>query len=93
VLSFIREWHQKGIDKVISTDISRDGMLTGPSIELYQKIMQEVPEIYLIASGGVSSMADIEQLQKAGIPAVITGKAIYEGKISMKEIEKFILHS
>lgn len=93
VLSFIREWHQKGIDKVISTDISRDGMLTGPSVELYQKIMQEVPEIYLIASGGVSSMADIEQLQKAGIPAVITGKAIYEGKISMKEIEKFILHS
>lgn len=93
VLSFISDWHERGIDKVISTDISRDGMLTGPSVELYQKIMQQVPGIYLIASGGVSSMADIEQLQKAGIPAVITGKAIYEGKISMKEIEKFILHS
>lgn len=93
VFSFIKEWHRRGIDKVISTDISRDGMLTGPSTELYQKIMEMVPGIYLIASGGVSSMADILKLQEAAIPAVITGKAIYEGKISMKEIENFILHS
>jgi phosphoribosylformimino-5-aminoimidazole carboxamide ribotide isomerase len=93
VFSFIKEWHENGIDKVISTDISKDGMLTGPSTELYRKIMKMISGIYLIASGGVSSMADILQLQEAGIPAVITGKAIYEGKISMKEIEKFILNS
>ncbi len=88
VFSFIKEWNDRGIDKVISTDISRDGMLTGPSIELYKKIMQVIPGLFLIASGGVSSMADILELHEAGIPAVITGKAIYEGKITLKEIEK-----
>lgn len=93
IYSFIKEWNRKGIDKVISTDISRDGMLSGPSLELYRKIMQSSPGIYLIASGGVSSMADIHQLQESGVMAVITGKAIYEEKITMKEIEEFILNS
>jgi len=88
VFSFIKNWHSKGIDKVISTDISRDGMLSGPAIDLYKRILQMIPDIYLIASGGVGTMNDILDLEKAGIPAVITGKAIYEGKITLKEIEK-----
>jgi len=91
LFTFIKDWHSKGIMKIISTDISRDGMLQGAATELYQKILKTVPGIYLIASGGVSSMADILELQNAGIPAVITGKAIYEGRITMEEIREFIV--
>ncbi len=90
IFSFISSWHSKGIRKIISTDISRDGMLQGAATDLYRKILETVPGTYLIASGGVSSMADIIELQDAGIPAVITGKAIYEGRISMEEIRNFI---
>ena len=90
IFTFINNWHSKGIRKIISTDISRDGMLQGTATKLYQKILQTVPEAYLIASGGVSSMADIFELQDAGIPAVITGKAIYEGRITMEEIREFL---
>ena len=90
VFEFISHWYSKGINKVISTDISRDGMLTGAATELYQKILKIVPDAYLIASGGISSMADILELQEAGIQAVITGKAIYEGRITMDEIQNFI---
>ena len=91
IFSFIGEWYAKGLRKIISTDISRDGMLQGAATELYKKILLQVPDTYLIASGGVSSMADILELQNAGIPAVITGKAIYEGRISMEEIERFLV--
>ncbi len=90
IFTFINEWHSRGISKIISTDINRDGMLQGASTELYIKILSAFPDTYLIASGGVSSMIDIVELQNAGIPAVITGKAIYEGRISMTEIENFI---
>jgi len=90
IFTFIKNWHSKGIRKIISTDISRDGMLQGAATELYKKILLAVPDAYLIASGGVSSMADILELQNAGIPAVITGKAIYEGRITMEEIRKFL---
>ncbi|HZK92618.1 MAG TPA: 1-(5-phosphoribosyl)-5-[(5-phosphoribosylamino)methylideneamino]imidazole-4-carboxamide isomerase [Prolixibacteraceae bacterium] len=89
IFTFIKNWHSNGIRKIISTDISRDGMLEGAATELYKKILLAVPDAYLIASGGVSSMADILELQNAGIPAVITGKAIYEGRITMKEIKNF----
>jgi len=89
IYSFIQNWHTKGILKIISTDISRDGMLSGPSTALYKNILQSVPGVYLIASGGVSSMDDILELEKAAVPAVITGKAIYEGRITMEEIMKF----
>ena len=89
IFSFINQWHAAGIRKIISTDISRDGMLQGAATDLYRKILQAIPGTYLIASGGVSSMADILELQEAGIPAVITGKAIYEGRIMIKEIEDF----
>ena len=87
LIPFIEEFHQCGIKKVICTDIGCDGMLQGPSTELYKKIRGVLPEIYLIASGGVSSIKDIESLDNAGIPAVIFGKAFYEGRIKLKELE------
>ncbi len=90
---FIENYRSKGINKVICTDISKDGMLQGPAIDLYKKIIEKQPDLYLIASGGVSSMHDIESLEKANIPAVITGKAIYEGKISLNDLEKFIIYN
>ena len=89
LLPFIKGYFDKGIAKVICTDISRDGMLEGPSIPLYKKIKEQLPLIYLIASGGVSSVEDIERLEEAGIPAVIFGKAIYEGRISLKDLLRF----
>lgn len=91
LLPFVQNFVDKGIDKVICTDISKDGMLKGPSVELYKKILKEIPSLYLIASGGVSSMKDIEELNEANVPAVITGKAIYEGRIKMEEIASFLL--
>ena len=89
IIDFIKSYFEKGIKKVIATDISRDGMLTGPSFELYQEILNEFPGIFLIASGGIASMDDIYKLAKMNIPGVITGKAIYEGKVSLNEIKKY----
>ncbi len=89
LLPFIGNYHKKGITKVISTDISRDGMLGGPAIEMYKEVREAFPDVYLIASGGVSSIEDIEKLEEAGIPAVIFGKAIYEGCIRMNDLIKF----
>jgi phosphoribosylformimino-5-aminoimidazole carboxamide ribotide isomerase len=89
VIEFISEFHQKGISKVISTDISRDGMLSGPSFELYQEIMNALPNVEIIASGGIATMNEILKLDEMGVPGVITGKAIYENRITLKEIEKF----
>ena len=88
LIPFIEEYHKFGVKNVICTDISRDGMLQGPSTELYKKICKALPEIYLVASGGISSAKDIETLDEAGIPAVIFGKAFYEGRITIKELEK-----
>jgi phosphoribosylformimino-5-aminoimidazole carboxamide ribotide isomerase len=88
IFTFIDQWMKKGIDKVISTDIGRDGMLVGPAIQLYQDILNNQPGIYLIASGGVSSLQDILDLEQMGVPSVIVGKAIYEGRISLEEIGK-----
>lgn len=90
LLPFIQKYREQGIEKVICTDISRDGMLEGPAVDLYKEILEAVPEIYLIASGGVSSIADIEKLAEANIPAVIFGKALYEGRITLKELERFV---
>ena len=78
------------LKKVICTDISCDGMLQGPSIELYKAMLEKHPDLYLIASGGVSSMEDIRALETAGVPAVIFGKALYEGRITLKEIERMM---
>lgn len=76
LIPFIRDYYDKGITKAICTDISRDGMLQGPAIDLYKEIREQIPFLCLIASGGVSSIQDIEKLAEAGIPAVIFGKAI-----------------
>lgn len=80
-----------GLTQVITTDISCDGMLKGPSFELYKRLMGEYPAIVFTASGGISSIADIEQLEADGMPRVIVGKAIYENRISLRELEKFAL--
>jgi phosphoribosylformimino-5-aminoimidazole carboxamide ribotide isomerase len=87
---FIEKYQQKGINQVLCTDIARDGMLQGPSIELYKDAMKHFPTLHLIASGGVSGIEDICQLNEAGIPAVVFGKAIYEGKIKLEELKEFI---
>lgn len=89
LLPFVKNYYHKGINKVICTDISKDGMLQGPAVELYKKLLSQHPDLYLIASGGVSSVNDIEILMENNIPAVITGKAIYEGKIKLSELKKF----
>jgi phosphoribosylformimino-5-aminoimidazole carboxamide ribotide isomerase len=90
LLPFLEKYINKGIQKVICTDISKDGMLQGTSSELYKKILIAYPDLYLVASGGVSSIADIETLVQAGIPAVIFGKAIYEGRIALKDLHPFL---
>ena len=90
LIPFIQKYYNKGIEKVICTDISKDGMLQGPAIELYKEMLDAIPELYLIASGGVSNIGDIEKLQESSVPAVIFGKAIYEGKIKLKELERFL---
>lgn len=86
VVDFIRDYKEKGIDYVICTDISKDGMLEGPSFDLYKKILDEVGEIKLIASGGVSSLSDLEKLAEMKMDGAIVGKAIYEGRISLTEL-------
>lgn len=90
LMPFVQNYMKSGISKVICTDISKDGMLQGPALELYKKMLTAEPDMYLIASGGVSSIEDIEQLELAKIPAVITGKAIYEGKIKLQDLNRFM---
>lgn len=90
LIPFVEDYVKSGIRKVITTDISKDGMLKGPSVDLYKRMMSEIPDIYLIASGGVSSVKDIDRLDDAGIPAVIFGKALYEGRITLKELLRFL---
>ena len=86
LLPFLQKYVDAGVKNVLCTEISKDGTLAGPAIELYQRIMEAYPELHLIASGGVSSKEDIEALDAAGIPAVVFGKAIYEGRIDLKEL-------
>jgi phosphoribosylformimino-5-aminoimidazole carboxamide ribotide isomerase len=88
VVDFIADYHLKGVKRVISTDISVDGTLQGPSIDLYRDILDRVDGVTLIASGGVSSIDDIEALGTIGVPEVIVGKAIFEGRVSMSQLER-----
>jgi len=90
LIPFLQNYIAKGVDNVLCTDISKDGMLQGPAIELYKSIMNLFPELHLIASGGVSCIEDIDALEAAGIPAVVFGKAIYEGKIKMEDLKKYV---
>ena len=93
LMPFISNYMTLGINKVICTDISKDGMLQGTAIDLYKKMLALQPNLYLIASGGVSAMQDVELLHEASIPAVIIGKAIYEGRIKLKELTRLILNN
>ena len=86
LLPFLKKYVDAGVRNVLCTEISKDGTLTGPAIELYQDIMAAYPQLHLIASGGVSSKEDIEVLDAAGIPAVVFGKAIYEGRIDLHQL-------
>lgn len=86
LFNFLDDYFQKGVRNVLCTDISKDGTLTGPSTALYKKIMKRFPELKLIASGGVASDDDILSLQNEGIPAVVFGKAFYEGRISLPRL-------
>ena len=90
LMPFLTDYTQEGVNKVLCTDISRDGMLQGPSIGLYKQVMQQFPSMHLIASGGVSCLDDILRLEDAGIPAVVFGKALYEGRITMKDLKRFM---
>lgn len=90
LMPFLDDYIKKGVAKVLCTDISRDGMLNGPSLELYKQIMEAHPDLHLIASGGISGMNDIEALNEAGIPAVVFGKAFYEGRITLQELKAFL---
>lgn len=91
LIDFLARYITKGVSKVLCTDISRDGMMEGPATDLYREIMQAHPDIHLIASGGVSNIDDIYRLDEAGIPAVVFGKAIYEGRIRLKELTSLLL--
>jgi phosphoribosylformimino-5-aminoimidazole carboxamide ribotide isomerase len=89
VYDFIGSYMNKGVTQIFCTDIQKDGKLEGPSIELYQKILQQYPSLQLIASGGVSQLKDLEDLRRIGCSAAIVGKAIYENKISLLELSSF----
>jgi phosphoribosylformimino-5-aminoimidazole carboxamide ribotide isomerase len=86
LLPFLKKYVDAGVKNVLCTEISKDGTLQGPAIQLYQQVMEAYPQLHLIASGGVSSIDDIKALDAAGIPAVVFGKAIYEGKINLREL-------
>lgn len=86
LLPFLEKYVNAGVRNVLCTEISKDGTLAGPATELYHKVMAQYPHLHLIASGGVSCNADIQQLDENGIPAVVFGKAYYEGKIDIKEL-------
>ena len=90
VLDFIKHYHAKGIKYVICTDVAKDGLLQGPSLELYQNILQELPELKLIASGGVTTVNDLQELQDAGLYGAIVGKALLEGRIKLNELREFL---
>lgn len=83
---FIEKYMSMGIRRCVCTDISRDGMLSGPSVELYKKILQRFPDLFLTASGGVSCYNDLLELKEAGLPSAIIGKAYYEGKITIEQL-------
>ena len=87
LMPFISYYMEKGVRNVLCTDITKDGTLAGPAITLYKEIMSRFPSLHLIASGGVSSNADIEALDEAGIPAVVFGKAFYEGRIILERLK------
>ena len=89
VFDFMKSYIDRGVKQIFCTDIKKDGKLEGPSIELYQKIIEQFPALQLIASGGVSSLDDLIELEEIGCSAAIVGKAIYENKITISELASF----
>lgn len=90
LIPFVQNYYSKGVRKVICTDISRDGMLGGPAVELYRRMLDTIPDLWLVASGGVSCIDDLHALNANNIPAVIIGKAIYENRITLKQLQEFL---
>jgi len=89
VQQFMENYMQLGVQQIFCTDVSKDGRLEGPSIELYQSLLNALPHLHLIASGGISSVEDLLQLQQIGCSGAIVGKAIYENKISLNQLVQF----
>lgn len=90
IYDFLRKYIGHGIQQVFCTDVSKDGKLEGPAIALYRQILCEFPDLHLIASGGVSNLEDLEQLATIGCKGAIVGKAIYENRISLKDLQNFV---
>lgn len=90
IYDFIEKYISNGVKQIFCTDVSKDGKLEGPSIDLYKSIIAKFPELYFIASGGVSSIKDLEELQNIGCKAAIVGKAIYEGRILLTDLKIFL---
>tara|TARA_R110002074_G_scaffold115309_1_gene246066 strand:- start:4427 stop:5155 length:729 start_codon:yes stop_codon:yes gene_type:complete len=93
LIPFIQSYQSKGIQYVICTDISKDGMLEGPSFELYKRILEQTIDLKLIASGGISTFDELPKLAEMGCEGTIIGKAIYENRISLKQLESYILNN
>ena len=93
VIPFIQNYQEEGIQYVICTDISKDGMLQGPSFDLYKRILEQIPNVKLIASGGISTFDELPKLAELGCEGTIIGKAIYENRISLKQLENYILNN
>ncbi len=91
IIDHIDYFYSRGLKYVKTTDISKDGLMKGPTFDLYKQIIDKFPDICVLASGGVRDVADIERLNEMGVFAVIFGKAFYEGRIKLKELEKFIV--
>lgn len=89
LIPFIQSYFDKGVRYVICTDVAKDGLLQGPSVDLYREILKEIPKLKLIASGGVSSVKDLEELEKVGVYGAIVGKAYYEGRVTLEELAAF----
>ncbi len=90
VYDFVKKWEEKGVKYIISTDVAKDGLLQGPSFDLYKKLQEQSPELNVIASGGVSNMDDLIQLADMNVYGVIVGKAIYEGRVSLSDLRSFV---
>ncbi|WP_235298950.1 1-(5-phosphoribosyl)-5-[(5-phosphoribosylamino)methylideneamino]imidazole-4-carboxamide isomerase [Portibacter marinus] len=90
IFDFIKDYHLKGVNYFVCTDISKDGMLAGSSVDLYKEIIDRQPDIKLIASGGVTKIQELEELKELGVNGAIIGKAIYEGRMTLRDLGHFI---
>ena len=90
VYDFVQQWVEKGAKYTISTDVAKDGLLQGPSFDLYKNLQEHCPDLHIIASGGVSNIGDIERLAEMNLFGVIVGKAIYEGRVTLAELTRWV---